>query len=390
MNASVLCLFALLPSAQPAAAWRPIHSPATQWPAPYVAQVPEYEDIPNQQPELGEPGDAPETFLSPPAVEPNGAYAAPYGTSTFGASCNPYSGDDCYGWGAACGSWGARPSGLHGGNRSVGNVLQPYRYGWTLRAQNGLLATADTTRNNGNFKVTEFDFDLQYTTPSPYGYIYSFTQEFDMRLWDGPQTAAGSTTALPGSVFRFGWDLVLSTPTTNPWSVELAFNPSLNSDFENNLTRDAWNLDSRGILYYRTSPYWTYAIGAGFWDRVDDRVIPYAGFIYTPNNQWEWRVLFPESQIRYRLGYFWSALHWLYVRGEYHVEAYEVELERTGFRERVEVEDWRFLIGLDSNHGTFWKFIEAGWVFGRNVEFLNGTPGFDVTTGFILRGGILF
>jgi hypothetical protein len=220
--------------------------------------------------------------------------------------------------------------------------------------------------------------------------IFSFTQEFNMRWWDGPSTPPGGTTALPGEVYRIGWDFEINTPQQNPWSVQLAFNPSINSDFESGLSSDAWNLDARGIFFYRTSQYWMWALGAGFWDRVDDRVIPYAGFVWSPDNRWEWRIIFPKPQISYFLGNIMGMQKWLYVRGEYNVEAYEIELQTTGAQEQVEVQDWRVLLGFRDEAPQFTGFLEAGWVFGRDVEYAHGTPGFDPSSGFIVRAGLQY
>ncbi|WP_348235656.1 hypothetical protein, partial [Salmonella enterica] len=69
----------------------------------------------------------------------------------------------------------------------------------------GYLPNVSTSGGLGDFGVFEVDADLQYTTPmSPSPKIFTYTQEFSYRGWDGPTSAPGLTTALPGDVYRFG------------------------------------------------------------------------------------------------------------------------------------------------------------------------------------------
>ncbi|MEZ6046336.1 MAG: hypothetical protein R3C11_12365 [Planctomycetaceae bacterium] len=65
-------------------------------------------------------------------------------------------------------------------------------------------------------------------------------------------------------------------------------------------------------------------------------------------------------------------------------------MEPEGVREKIQLEDWRAVLGVYFDRGYYQKFIEGGWVFNRDVSFNNGTTGFDVGDGFILRGGFRF
>ena len=88
----------------------------------------------------------------------------------------------------------------------------------------------------------------------------------------------------------------------------------------------------------------------------------------------------------------WGSATWIYASGEYHVEAYEIEVEGAvpaGTKDKIELRDWRLVIGVRNGNGWVTSFLEAGWVIGRKVEFLR-TPGFNVSTGFIVRGGVQF
>ena len=86
----------------------------------------------------------------------------------------------------------------------------------------------------------------------------------------------------------------------------------------------------RGVVFLRASPQLMIALGAAYWKRVDDIVLPYAGVVWTPNDYWEFRLMFPKSRISYFLGNWWGAATWVYGGVEYNVEAYQIDLTSPG------------------------------------------------------------
>jgi len=380
MNTTLLCLVALLPADAPATGYpalisrKPVIRAQTDG---YEEPVP-FQDSPMyEEPGYGNPNS---TFSQDPSagsyLQPTPDVNAPLGQAPL--QYDPFIA-------------GSQPVGQPG---PVGPFFnrsgpQPYKFGWSSRYDIGWLPSVSTKGplNNGDFGVFEVDAAWQYTTPLSNNWIFSATPSFGYRAWDGPET--GTRPGLPGSVYHFGADLVLATPMNGGWSVEAAFTPSINSSLESGLGRDAWHFDGRAIGYYQATPTLMLAMGAGYWDRVRDRVIPYAGVVWAPNPRWEFRLLFPESRISWYLGND-GMDKWLYARAEYHVEAYEVDLSPGGGESNVEVEDYRILLGLRADTMSYSFFVEAGWVFGRDVEFSASAPGFDPSTGFIARSGIRF
>jgi hypothetical protein len=179
----------------------------------------------------------------------------------------------------------------------------------------------------------------------------------------------------------------LITPTVGPFTAELGFNPSLNTDFNQSPGSDAWNWDGRGAINVTVNPQTMVVLGALFWDRVDDRVLPYGGVVFKPNEYFEIRALFPRSEVSIGLGTPWGIPQWLYVNGEYHVEAYEIG---GGGGRQIQLQDWRAMLGIRSDSCGVESFLEGGWVFDRQVKFSTGGGNFDITSGFIARFGIKF
>ncbi|MCA9069958.1 MAG: hypothetical protein KDA84_13595 [Planctomycetaceae bacterium] len=329
------------------------------------------------------------TTVSVPRTAQQDYYADPFlnpggGIAPYGGPPGPAPNSGPYGTPPVYNRFGG-PVGVSGINGP-----QPYRYGWKPRFDFGYLPKQDVSYGSEQFGIFEMDSEFRNTLPLSNGSVFSYAPQFSWRNWTTPGLPGGGE--LPNSVYRVGTDFEWSTSAAGPWSLTVGFNPSINSDFQRSLTSDAYNLDARAMLFYRASPQWMYVFGVGYLDRVNDRVLPYSGVVWTPNDRTELRLMFPESRISHYIGNYFSDDKWLYASAGFHVEAYQVEIQRTNaeYREKIEISDWRAVIGLRSENDYLSTFIEGGIVFDRQVDFLHGTPNFDIDSGFILRGGFRF
>jgi hypothetical protein len=271
------------------------------------------------------------------------------------------------------------------------NVPQPYRFGWQNRVDLSWMPGGDVKAApggaTGDHEIFGVDYDLAYGSPFIPGWVLNWTNQFSYRNWNGPDGAIG----LPSDLFRFGIDLELETPRSGPFSLSLGATPSINTDFDGDTWGDGFQIDGRGIIFMQLDQYWTLGLGAMYWDRVDDRVIPWAGLIYR-DDYWEWQLMYPEARVSLFLGNETHWSKWAYVRAEYHVEAYGVNRSFAGVSrdDQVEIEDYRILLGLKMDSGLYSWFIEGGWVFDRQVEFDSNIPGYDIDTGFIGQIGLRY
>lgn len=319
--------------------------------------------------------------LQAPIPQPADPYSN-YNMSPMQA--DPFSGfDPGYGMGGMGGM--APPAPIFSGV----NGPQPFRFGYIPRMDIGYIPKSDVKGANGDVEMFELNSELRYTAPFSTGWIYSSAGQFDYRAWnvDGALSSMNRI-----NLYRFGWDLELLKLKSNGWSWEFNFNPSINTDTEHNLTSDSWNFDGRIAATYQLDQVWMVVLGVQYWDRVDDIIIPHAGVVITPNDLWEFRLLFPKARISRFMGYFWGGHHWMYVSNEYNVEAYQIDTTPLGSspRNRVQYEDWRLALGLRSDHVHFDKFIEVAWVYGREFEFKRDIQNFDVGNQVLIRGGIRF
>ncbi len=287
----------------------------------------------------------------------------------------------------------ASPYGPYGGApmASYGlNGAQPYRFGWTDRIEAGYIFGSGTESNGvdtGDMAVFELDIIKDYVTQGGQGYIWKISPEFNYREWNGP-----GAPNLPPNVFRFATGVELTTPKHGPWTAQLGFKPQIASDFKENLNSDGWMFDADIKLFFQQSQDLTWTVGALYWDRVDQIILPYGGLIWTPNQHWEWRLVFPNPRVDVFVGNWFTGPTWFYAGAEYHVESYQVTIDPTDYQDQIQLEDWRAFVGLRGDNGYLSHFVEVGVVFGREAEFRRqeSTADFDTDPGLMLRGGIRF
>lgn len=342
------------------------------------------------------------TFAPPGGTMPG--TMAPY-SSPMPMTPDPWLGGTP-GMGGMASPYGAgAPGAAGGGFYTYGlNGPQPYRYGWTARHDIGFISESGTNAG-GDLGVFEYNWEKELVMPVLGNWVFSIAPQYNLRLYNGPfgprptagvLSPAPAGPELPGNLHRFGIDMKLTTPTIGGWTFEGGFNPFLGTDFESDLG-DGMFYDAHAVAFLRWDPQWMIALGAAYWDRVDDIVIPYAGVVWTPNDYLELRLLFPKPRISWFLGTPFGRPTWFYVQGEYHVEAYNMEVQgprRTGAGtlvsagdSEVQFEDWRIVGGLYTEGTWATAFIEAGAVLGREVSYSGPVRGFDVDEGFILRMG---
>lgn len=265
---------------------------------------------------------------------------------------------------------------------------QPYRLGWLPRLDVGYIPQEDIKGAASNVEMFELDTELRFNSPMNNGWVLSTAGQFNYRAWNFGGLAGGLLGR--ANLYRWGFDIQMTTPEVEGWSIQFDFNPSIDTDTEHRLTSDSYNFDSYVAARYRVDPALMFVLGVQYWDRVDDIVLPIGGVVFNPNDLWEFRLLFPNTRITRYLGYFWQGQQWLYMGLDYHVEAYQIDVPGVSPRNRLQYEDWRLSVGLRSNHGSFDKYFEAAWLFKRNFEFEQALGKFNVDDGFLIRGGIRF
>ena len=271
------------------------------------------------------------------------------------------------------------------------NGAQPVRYGWNARYDFTYMPPVGTSSPDvGKLSIFGFDLEKDYIKPLPGSWVFSFAPQYNLRLLNGPTDGTAGPSNLPGSLQRFGLGLKLSTPEVYGSTLEVGFNPAFTTDFNVAASGDNMQYDAHAVWFWRWTPQFMVALGAAYWDRVDNIILPYAGIVYTPNDYLEFRLLFPKPRISVFMGTPNGVATWAYVQGEYHVESYSMEFDPGSSRDKVQFTDWRVLGGFRFESGWLTTFVEAGGVFSRQVDFQKAGADFNVDPGFILRAGFRY
>jgi hypothetical protein len=268
------------------------------------------------------------------------------------------------------------------GNRGA----QPYRLGWLSYDDGTYMPTSRVHGTTGTFQDVEWNAWMRYSRGLGDHYLFSWTPAWNTKFWTGP-----SGVALPADADQIISDFQLSSTWGGPWNWQLGFTPQINADFRRSLDSNAYMFDGRGVVFYQASANWRWAFGAAYWNRVVDRVIPYGGVIWAPDDRWEFRLFFPKT----RISRYWGEVHgvslWNYVSLEYNVQAYQLELQQPGHvKTRGQFSNNQLLVGLSGQRGGWSTFVEGGLVFDRHVGFRGSTPGFGISDALIARAGLLY
>ena len=114
------------------------------------------------------------------------------------------------------------------------------------------------------------------------------------------------------------------------------------------------------------------------------------GAIYTPCDDVRWEFIFPRP--RYARRYYASCDRedWWYIAGEFGGGAWAIE-RAGGADDVVTLADYRLLIGKEVKlNGGASRLLEAGYVFGREIQYQSATPTVELDSSFVIRGAITF
>jgi hypothetical protein len=262
--------------------------------------------------------------------------------------------------------------------------VQPYRLGWYSYNDFVLLPKSPTSLGSG-FQDAEWNAWLRYAWLLRNSTVFTITGWMNGKFWTGP-----TEITLPPGGAQFIGDMQWASAYAGPWNWQVGFTPQLNGTFNDKINSNALMADGRAVLLYRASPQWMFAVGAAYWNRADDRFIPYGGVIWAPNDRWEIRATFPRSRASYFLGRFRGVDSWLYGSGEYDVQAYQVDLGGRRVSTRGETSEYRLLLGLSATTGIWTVFVEGGAATDRHFRFRGKAPDFTIDDTAFLRTGLLF
>ena len=241
------------------------------------------------------------------------------------------------------------------------------------------------TFNNVEVTAT-FAFPFLYSQQNP----LLVTPGFSWYFLDGPADPVMGADMPPqvyDAFMDFEWN-----PQVTPWfGGELGFRIGAYSDFEKWDGR-AIRYTGQGLALLTLSPSIQFKAGLVYLDRVRVQMLPAGGFVWTPNPDWRFDILFPNPRLSRRLAMVGPTEWWLYVRGEYGGDSWVVFRRSLGFVDQVDYNDIRVALGTEFHRrGGMSGLFEVGVAVDRELYPRSGAPGpYPLPETFFLRAGLAF
>jgi hypothetical protein len=208
--------------------------------------------------------------------------------------------------------------------------------------------------------------------------------KYVLRFLDGP-----SSPDLPSQLHDASIEFRWLPKLTDRLRLALAIEPGVHTDFEAN-DADAFRTPGHAVAIYDWSPTRQLVIGAMYLDREDIDIMPAGGLILRPSDDWQFDLVFPFPKIASRLWADGKTEFWHYVAAEFGSGPYSIR-RADGRQDVIILSDYRLLYGLERKQlGGIWSRVEAGYVFGREIEFVSNDPRDQPSPTLLLRAGLQY
>ncbi|NIL97466.1 MAG: hypothetical protein GTO53_07585 [Planctomycetales bacterium] len=257
--------------------------------------------------------------------------------------------------------------------------------------------------------------ELSGTFLTPFPFIFRqnapllWTPGFAAHFTDGPAGGVtlpgpmptGTGADLPARLYDAFLDVGWTPQVTLGLSADVGFRAGVYSDFQD-IRSESWRFQGRGFGVWRTSDTHQWRAGVIYIDRVDLKLLPAGGLIWTPGGPQgniRWELLFPNPKLAQRLTTWRNTDLWWYVAGEYGGGSWAVSrpvyntltMTRSEFDDEVDYNDIRILLGLETFcHYGLKALFEVGYVFNRKLDYFSRTFDFEPKETLLVRGGLTY
>lgn len=231
------------------------------------------------------------------------------------------------------------------------------------------------------FGSVDVQTQLPFITNGPAGATLMVTPTVGIHHWNAPFFL------LPDYVYDLSTDLAWRMPIGERWRMNLGITPGLFTD-GNDFGGDAFRIIGRALATYQWSDRLDLTFGAVYLDREDIPAVPAIGFTWTPNDRWIVEANMPRPRIRYRLNDpKQDVAWWSYTSAALGGGQWSVELD-DGTKDIVTQRQFALVWGIERRPSPYFSlFVEAGWVFGRRVEYDATDREIKANDSFLFRFG---
>lgn len=250
----------------------------------------------------------------------------------------------------------------------------------------------EASRDGFGFRETEVSARMGtypvFGPPPPF-----ITASFAHAAFDVP-----ASLDVPHNLYTLGVELSWMRPICEDWVLRLSVTPTFASDFENT-SADAWRFRAMALAFHDWTPEWKVGLGVVATGRQDLPLLPGIGAIWTPTPEMKVDLFFPRPRYSYRLAANESRETWAYIGGGLSGGTWAFE-RRNGSNDLLTYRAWQLLTGVEwtpptskgprSTRNGLRGFAEAGYVFGRRLEFDSGEPDYEPDGSGLLSLGLSY
>jgi hypothetical protein len=260
--------------------------------------------------------------------------------------------------------------------------LSPYKSGFFQKLSLSA-AWFGNSRDARDLGGTEIETFLTVALPAPIReWPLLISPGYNVTFIDGP-----TVTDVPPKLYFTYVDFTWLPTIVHRYTLLLSVAPSVFGDFQEHEFR----LTGKGLVIYDWVPdRLQFIAGVLYLNRENVRLLPAGGVIWTPADWARFEILFPKPKfgLRYNVGAGFE--DWVFFTAEFGGNTWPIERE-SGAVDTFTYVDYRLLVGVERkiNGGAGYR-LEAGYVFGRDVDYGSGLGDFRPRDTFVLRGGLTF
>ena len=238
--------------------------------------------------------------------------------------------------------------------------------------------------------MNDVDLETVWGLPCPTrAWPMLVTPGFTAHFLDGP-TGRNVPARVYEGYTEFRW-LPQFTPQLR---ADVAVTPGYFGDFETT-SRKAIRLHGYGTGIWTFSPQLKMVLGAAYSDRLKNTILPVAGVVWKPSDDWNLNLVFPAPKIARRV---WADVPCLREHRGLAVPGRRVRRRHVGRHGRspgtndvLRYTDWRIYAGWE--HKILFGMtlqVEVGYVFSRQLQYDSDATAFTPGNTVMLRGTLRY
>gem|GEM_PF-1879094 len=243
--------------------------------------------------------------------------------------------------------------------------------------------------DNG-FGMDEIDIRMQLAFPCRFvpnnglpGFFY-VAPAMSLVWWNGPVSDPNSP-GMPPNVFGAFLDFGLQPQFNEQFSLNAWGRVGVFSDFEK-VTSDAVRYQGRLEGIYSVSRQLDIHAGVIYYGRANIKLLPTAGIVFAPDENWLLRLVFPDFKIQRRIWKSAQADWWGYVRLDYSGGSWSI----SSYPGLTDYNDIRLGAGIEfASPRRIGGYVEFGGSFDRELYY-GGQRQADLPSVIYLKTGVLF